>query len=312
MKRPEPGTPRPVLRPYLLAYHNEKLAWTLASLMMLAALLWPALWNGFPIVYYDTGGYLRGRSKPRSRWVARRSDGAFLALGIKQYFWPNIIVQAALVAWLVALTLRLHGLGGRPWLASAIVIGLCAMTGLSWYTAQLMPDILASACVLALAILAFYPQALRRWETAILVVVIAAAIASHMSILALALGLVAILAAQRLLSKPIALPQPTLALPAAAVALGVLLAPLSNFTIADQLAFTPGGFNFVFSRLVEDGVVERYLADHCPDLTIRLCAYRAELSRTADVGCGRRKARSTSSAVSNNSSRRRGGSSSRA
>lgn len=268
MKRPELGTPRPVLRPYLLAYHNEKLAWTLASLMMLAALLWPALWNGFPIVYYDTGGYL---ARPFETTLALGRSafyGAFLALGIKQYFWPNIIVQAALVAWLVALTLRLHGLGGRPWLASAIVIGLCAMTGLSWYTAQLMPDILASACVLALAILAFYPQALRRWETAILVVVIAAAIASHMSILALALGLVAILAAQRLLSKPIALPQPTLALPAAAVALGVLLAPLSNFTIADQLAFTPGGFNFVFSRLVKDGVVERYLADHCPDPTI--------------------------------------------
>jgi len=255
---------------------------------MLTALLWPALWNGFPIVFYDTGGYL---ARPFEATLAMGRSalyGAFLMLGIKHHFWPNIIVQAALVAWLVALTLRLHGFGGRPWLATAIVIGLCASTGLSWYAAQLMPDILVSAFVLAFAMLAFHAAGLRRWETIILIVVIAAAIASHMSILALALGLVAFLAVLRVLVTWLNvtwlnLPPPALALPAIAVATGVLLAPLSNFVVTGQLAFTPGGFNFVFSRLAQDGIVERYLADRCPDSTIRLCAYRAELPRTSDV-----------------------------
>ena len=38
---------------------------------------------------------------------------------------------------------------------TAIVFGLCALTGLSWYAAQLMPDILMLAFVLAFAVLAF-------------------------------------------------------------------------------------------------------------------------------------------------------------
>jgi hypothetical protein len=254
----------------------------LTGALMLAALLWPALWNGFPIVFYDTGGYL---ARPfEATLVMGRSAlyGSFLALGIKHDFWPNIVVQAVLVAWLVALTLRLHGFGGRPWLATAIVFGLCALTGLSWYATQLMPDILVPAFVLAFAMLTFHAGGLRSWETIILIVVIAAAIASHMSILALALGIVVLSAMLLALVTWINLPQPTLALPALAVATGVLLAPLSNFIITKKFAFTPGGFNFVFSRLVQDGIVERYLADRCPDSTIRLCTYRAELPDNAD------------------------------
>jgi hypothetical protein len=48
------------------------------------------------------------------------------------------------------------------------------------------------------------------------------------------------------------------------------------------LAFTPGGFNFVFSRLVQDGIVDRYLADRCPSPAIELCAYQGEMPQTAD------------------------------
>jgi hypothetical protein len=249
---------------------------------MLAALLWPALWNGFPIIFYDTGGYL---ARPFEATLAMGRSalyGAFLELGIKHNFWPIIVAQAALVAWLVVLMLRVHGFSGKPWLASVIVIGLCTLTGLPWYAAQLMPDIMAAAFVLAIAMLAFHADGLQRWETITLIVVIAASIASHMSILALGLSIMALLAALHAFSIRIYLPQPTLAYPALAIVSGILLAPLSNFVITNQFVFTPGGFNFVFSRLVQDGIVRRYLADRCPDSTIQLCAYREEIPNTAD------------------------------
>lgn len=256
--------------------------WTLAGALMLLALLWPALWNGFPIVFYDTGGYLARPFEGTLAFGRSALYGAFLAPGIPLYFWPNLVAQAALVAWLVTLTLRTHGFGGRVGLTAAIVIGLCALTGLPWYAAQLMPDILVPAGVLALALLAFRANALRHWEIIVLLAVIATAMACHMSILALALGLLAALAGLRPLAARVNLPRPALILPTAAVAAGLLLAPLSNLAIAGRFAFTPGGFNFVFSRLVQDGIVARYLADRCPDPMIRLCAYRAELPGTAD------------------------------
>src|SRR5262252_396683 len=74
--------------------------------LMVAVLLWPALTNGFPLLFYDTGGYL-ARPFEHTLDIGRSAlYGAFLALGIPLDFWPNIAAQAALAAWLVILTLR--------------------------------------------------------------------------------------------------------------------------------------------------------------------------------------------------------------
>jgi hypothetical protein len=56
----------------------------------------------------------------------------------------------------------------------------------------------------------------------------------------------------------------------------------TNFALSGQLAWTPGGYGIVFARMMEDGIVTRYLEDHCPDARLRLCAYRHTLPRTAD------------------------------
>ncbi len=47
-------------------------------------------------------------------------------------------------------------------------------------------------------------------------------------------------------------------------------------------SFTPGGASFFFNRLVEDGIVTRYLDKSCPDPTLRICAYRADISTGYD------------------------------
>ncbi len=258
--------------------NRNRLGWLIALPLMLAALLAPAIWNGFPIVYYDTGGYL-ARPFEGTLLLGRSAlYGVFLALGLALNFWPNILAQAALVIWLVALTLRVHGLGGRPWRATAIVLGLCVFTGLPWYAAQLMPDILGPAAMLAFALLALHAQDLRRWEGIALVALVTFAIASHMAILALIAGLVICLLLARWLGARFEFPHPRLTLPALSLALGVALAPLSNLAVAGQFAFTPGGANFMFARLVQDGIAQKYLAAHCPDATIRLCAYRDEIA----------------------------------
>jgi len=262
----------------------RRFAWAAALPVVLAALLWPALWNGFPIVYYDTGGYL---ARPFEGTLGNGRSalyGAFLALGIPLDFWPNVIAQAALVAWLVVLTLRVNGLGGRPALATVVVIGLCVLTGLPWYAAQLLPDILVPVAVLSLHLLAFQDEAIRPWERLILAAALAFAIASHMTILALALGLMVALALWRAFTPWLNLPRPTFRVAALPVALGLLLALLSNFLIAGRFVFTPGGTNFVFGRLVQDGIVSRYLADHCPDPAIRLCPFHDDIAKRSANG----------------------------
>lgn len=245
------------------------------------ALLAPALWNGFPLIYPDTGGYL-ARPFDHDLEMGRSAlYGAFLAAGMRLDFWPNVMAQAGLSLWLILLTLRAHGLGGRPLLALGVVILLAAGTSLPWYASQLMPDIFFPAAVLSLHLLAFRHDALTVLERAALAGVIAFAIPTHMAILGLCLGLVAaLLLLPRI--RALALPPPRLRIAGAAVAAGIALCPLSNLAITGHFAFTPGGTSFLFGRLVQDGIVARYLADSCPDESIALCAFRGQLPATAD------------------------------
>jgi hypothetical protein len=103
-----------------------------------------------------------------------------------------------------------------------------------------------------------------------------------MTILALSLALVLAFALQRVLPERLRLQRPHLAVPVLAAALGIALALLSNFAIGGRLAFTPGGTHFVFGRLVQDGIVARYLDERCPRPGLRLCEHRAALPNTAD------------------------------
>ena len=82
--------------------------------------------------------------------------------------------------------------------------------------------------------------------------------------------------------KPLGLPKPRLWLATESVAAGIALCPISNFAITDNFAFTPGGSSFLFGRLIEDGIVARYLGEHCPDAALRLCGYQANLPEDAD------------------------------
>ena len=255
--------------------------WILASAAMLLVLVAPALWNGFPLIFPDTGGYLE-RPLDGTLDLGRSAlYGLFLVAGISSAFWLNIVVQAALIVWLIVLTLRAHGFGDRPWLAFGVVVLLSLLTSLPWLAAQLLPDILFPAAVLAVELLVFRNDRVAFWERFALAAVIAFAIVSHMAAAGLCTGLVvALWLAGRI--RRLELPRLRLRYAAATVAAGIVLCPVSNWAIAGSFAFTPGGLSFIFGRLVEDGIVQRYLAERCPDPAIRLCAYQDDVPDDAD------------------------------
>ena len=273
---------REVLLSRAQAKRPAMLGWIICGGVMIAALLWPAVANRFPIVFYDTGGYLASAIGGDPGNGRAAIYGAFLWLGIPTAFWLNIVAQAAITVWLVTLMLRTHGLGGRPALALVIVAGLAVLTGLPWYAAQLLPDIWLPDAVLALYLLAFRRRALRGWQHFALIAIVAFAMASHLGTLGVAVGLVAVLAVAAPFARRLALPRPALSGPAVAVVAGVLLAPISNLILIDELAFTRGGPNFLFGRILQTGIAAQYLEDNCPDPTLRLCPYRNELPPDGD------------------------------
>jgi hypothetical protein len=256
-------------------------AWALSAAAMLAVLMAPVLWNGFPLIFPDTGGYLTRPIEGTLLFGRSAFYGLFLYLGLPLSFWPIAVAQSAMMAWLIVLALRAHGLGGRPWLTLGTVMALAAGTSLPWMTGELLPDIFFPAAVLALDLLIFRYGRLLDWERYTLGAVMACAIMGHMAAAALCVALVAAL---WLLTRFVrrALPPARLKFAAGAVAAGIALCPLSNWAITGSFAFTPGGTGFLFARMLEDGIVGRYLGERCPDPAFHLCDYKSNLAADAD------------------------------
>lgn len=258
-------------------------AWVLSVLVALAALLAPALWNGWPLVFFDTAGYilrvLTWELEPgRSLFY-----GLFLyaaSLGWTS-LWGPVLVQAGLTLWLVHLLLRCQDRPSGPLPTAAVTVALSLLTGIAWYTAQLMPDALVPLLVLVMWLLGFRWDRLSAVERAGLAAVGLLALLSHMSSMALAIGLVAVTAAAAPLVPRLAprLARPRLLPPAALVGAGLVLMPLLHLALVGKATFTPGGPVFVFGRLVQDGVAQRFLAEHCPDPAYTLCNHQDRLPR---------------------------------
>jgi hypothetical protein len=244
-------------------------------------LLVPALWNRFPFLEYDTGGYL-------ARWyegylVLSRSTvyGLFAVAGWPLDFWPVVVLQAAAAVYVIALVLRVHGFGDRPFILLGTVAGLAVATSLPFLAGILLTDIFAGTAVLALHLLLFMPDRLGRAHRVALVLLVAFCAATHSATFAVLLAILAAAASARFW-LPGLTSAPALRRGAAAIGLGALMLLGTNFALSGTLAWTPGGFGLVFARMLQDGIVTRYLDDHCPNQALRLCAYRNKLPRSAD------------------------------
>jgi len=239
---------------------RERALWALAIIVCTLALMGPAIWNGFPLMEWDTGGYL-------ARWydhtlVINRAApyGLLLNAGSFFAFWPVLVVQSLLTIWIVALMLRVHALGGRP---------------------LLLTDIFAGLAVFAMYLLLLRGNALKAWEKPALVLFIAFSAAAHSATLAVCGGLLLVaFAGSRFDRKWI--PAARLGAGLAALVLAVLMVLGTNYLIDKKLAWTPGGFSIAFGRMLQDGIVKSYLDAHCPDPYLRLCRYKDEIPQDAD------------------------------
>lgn len=261
--------------------YRRRALWALVSLCCVALLIAPAVWNGFPLLQYDTGGYL-------AAWYARlllvsRSVpyGLLLAAGRYPDFWPVVLVQSALTVWVLALVLRAHRLGGRPLLLLAIVAVLCLLTTLPWLTVILLTDIFADLGVLALYLLLLRDETLRLSERIGLLALATASAATHSATLAVMVLLTAAAAIVSRVDRARIAPA-RLGRAALALVIGAGLVLATDYLIAGKLVWTPGGPALSFGRMLQDGIVKRYLDEHCPDPSLRLCPYKDKLPDDAD------------------------------
>jgi hypothetical protein len=272
----------------LLSDRADAAPWSLLAVVTAATVLaLPALWNGYPLAYYDSVDYVLMPFTWDMPVYRTAAYGVFALTGrLAHSLWGIVLVQSLIAAYVLYETFRLWAPAAPRRALVACTIILSTVTGLPWFTSQLMPDAFTGAILLAVLLLAFHGGTLSRWREGALVAILAVGTASHTTHFALVGGLILCLAATGWLARrgwPVLLPRLRLTVIGLLVALGLAIG--SNWLMTGRAFLTQPSAVLTLGLLVQDGLAKRYLDEVCamPGAEKpRLCVVRNRLPDTAN------------------------------
>lgn len=249
-----------------------------ATLIVLSA----AFFNGFPLVFSDTGTYIMSGFEwkvPADRPIVY---GLFIrAASLGFSLWLPVLVQCLSLAWLLRLFWRAffpdNGVSAPFLLMVAI---LCAFTPLPWYGGQLMPDVFTQVLLLIVGV-AVLRRELSAWQWVMLSVLFVFCTISHFSNLFIGLATLVFFALLRLSGAIPAGSLPDIRRRVAMIMLwcaaAYLALPTVNWLVERQFTMGKGSYTFLIGRLIDNGVLKRYLDENCGRKNFRLCHYKDSL-----------------------------------
>ena len=257
---------------------SNPIAEWVAVLLTVPLLLSVAVWNGFPLIFYDTGAYiLQGFDHV---FIAERSPVYSLFLryaGGPASLWYVAVIQSVVVAFVIVEFARALKPGLPLWVLLAIGAVLSVATGLPWYAGQIEPDSFTAVAPIAIYLLAFHRLG---WVRNLLLTLCAAFAAStHTSHLGVAVGLSAIVVIVRVATKL----RPAVVLPAISCALAFIIIIGCNYAFSRHVFINRTGSVFLTARMMQDGLIKPVLDAECPSAGYKLCAYKNHLPDRADT-----------------------------
>jgi len=243
-----------------------------------------ALYNGYPTVFSDTGGYLLTGKYFVALAPFRAAGYAVFtyitSLGISA--WYIVVAQAVIVVYVLYEACIFLVDGDRRFADLcflATVCALVALTSLPWLVSLVMPDVFAAVLFMCAFLLTFASELGLARQIA-LTAIFAVSAAAHSSLVPIAILFVAAL----LILRPFG-NSPMPQFPARSV-LGWLLVPIlaAGFLTAELnremgLGFvtSPSRNAFLLARLFGDGLASDFLHDNCPQSHLISCRYLSHL-----------------------------------
>lgn len=256
---------------------GRPVATTLTVAFIAALCLLPALWNGFPLVFSDTNGYI-------GRW-----DGNFpiqppyysfaiwiTSRPISLYF--SLLLQALIAAYVIYLFFRTVAAVQSTLTIAAYGATIAGLTQLPWVASYIMPDVfggIAFACVLLLFLT---PSGLSRaeWWFVFLTAVFSAIVstANVLILTALCVGLVIARYAlpQGRLPHDRTSRQSVVLCGLTYIALVISLAVLPNRLAYGRWTLHSGSGAMLFNLLLDSGIAQAYLRQNCPRVSQKICS----------------------------------------
>jgi len=243
-------------------------------LISVFALLIPALTNGYPIFFSDSGTYL---SSGHSGYVPVDRPllyGLFVRhISLSWSIWLVIIMQSILFNYLLFLVGKFVVKAKNPvWVQAALAITLAAGTGIGYYCSLVIADIFASIAVLTLFFLLTLPKK-EKLHLVLLSIILILSMGVHLSHIPLVAGTAALVFFYSLFFQKQAFKSRLrrVAYVAGLSVTSLLVLATINYSNDGKHDYN-GGFKvsrtnniILATRYIESGIANRYLKKHCGD-----------------------------------------------
>jgi len=236
----------------------------------------PALYNGYPLMYFDSGNYIAQSVD----LVAGDLNPIGYPLFVRAFswrfsLWPVVFAQGLLISVLLYLTLRTIFKERKVWPIHFIIITLLTLfTGMGWFTSLIMADIFAPVMVLSIYLF-FTPGT--KWPVKIFALIsMSFAATTHFStqyiVLSMFIGLM-------VLGKFVSnYSYKQLFVRGAFMLLTYIAAVIfiNAYHYADGKGFkaTNSRHVILMARLMETGILDDFLEKNCEDGRYALCQYK--------------------------------------
>jgi len=240
-------------------------------------LCWVAVWNGYPLVFPDSGTYIRAVIQLHNPAVRPIYYSIFIALfhwGLS--LWPVVIAQAFIATWVVGEAFAVLVPNSRLWQRLCVLAFLSVATAQPWAVSEIMPDFFTPLLVVALFLVVVKYDRLRRSSRLGLLALLCVMQASHYTHVALAIGIFATIAFFAfVMHRRISLAGFSLAATTTALAVAAIITV--NFVERREVVFAPWRGLVLLGRLMEYGTAQDYLVRTCPTHNYRICRYVGRL-----------------------------------
>jgi hypothetical protein len=252
---------------------------TIFVLFSVILLTYPAIYNGYPLLYSDSASYIvsgHDGNVPIDRPIIY---GLFVRhISLSFSLWFVVILQALFIIALVYYSFHLFIKSKDSNLYSFLtILILSVFTGLPNYVSQIMPDLFTGVMIWTTILLFFSEKKLSR---TILIVGISFSAIVHnsnlltMSIIVMLIFLVAFIFKIKQMKKQL----PFLA---SLVVFLWLLVPSVNYLFMKEWYVSKSGNVFLMGKMIQTGIIKDYLDEECQNNNYELCLFKDSLPKYA-------------------------------
>lgn len=236
----------------------------------------PAFYNGYPLVYSDSGTYIRSGIEliiPSDRPIMY---GLIIhAVDFNFTLWPIVYIQAFLVnliLWKILSEIT-KKFSYKKYIV--FIIPLSYLSSLGWYTSQIMPDIFTFLSI-GSSILLFLEKKQILWKKVLYSLILIVSINVHFSNFPIVF-ITMIVMFIVLKWKKIPLVKYSIITPIIALFSSIICGIFINLAIGNTTKISQGSHVYLMGKMLDSGVLKSFLDDKCKTKEYIFCSCKDSL-----------------------------------